>query len=107
MGEVAAHECADDGEGIFPPYCAAVATPHQSHSRQLPLEGKPWFTVRLQANLHPLPTHFHFLMKMKIYRIPLAEYIVCVANIAFAIGKYITFGVAEYICLSLRERWHA
>jgi len=37
---------------------------------------------------------------MKIYRIPLAEYIACVANIAFAIGKYITFGEAEYICLS-------
>jgi len=25
----------------------AVATPHQSHSRQLPLKGKPWFTLRL------------------------------------------------------------
>jgi len=40
---------------------------------------------------------------MKIYRIPLAEYIACVANIAFAIGKYFTFGVAEYICLSLKK----
>jgi len=54
MGEVSAHECADDGEGIFPPYCVAVVTPHQSHSRQLPLKGKPWFTVRLHANLHLL-----------------------------------------------------
>ena len=32
---------------------------------------------------------------MKIYKIPLAEYIACEANIAFAIGKYFTFGVAE------------
>jgi len=54
MGEVSAHECDDDGEGIFSPYCAAVATPHQSHSRQLPLKGKPWFTVRLHANLYLL-----------------------------------------------------
>ncbi len=33
---------------------------------------------------------------MKIYRIPLAEYIASLRNIAFADGKYITFGVAEY-----------
>ena len=38
---------------------------------------------------------------MKIYRIPLAEYIACVANIAF-LKKYIAFGVAEYICFALR-----
>ncbi len=33
---------------------------------------------------------------MKIYRIPLAEYIALLSNIAFS-KKYIAFGEAEYI----------
>jgi len=41
-------------------------------------------------------THFHFLLKMKIYQIPLAEYIARLANIAFDSGKYIAFGEAKY-----------
>jgi len=33
---------------------------------------------------------------MKIYQIPLAEYIARLANIAFDSGKYIAFGEAKY-----------
>jgi len=39
----------------------------------------------------------YHIRRSRIYQIPLAEYIVCVANIAFANGKYIAFGEAEYI----------
>ncbi len=41
---------------------------------------------------------------MKIYRIPLAEYIVCEANIAFAVGKYLTFSKKIYYLMEYYEK---
>ena len=41
---------------------------------------------------------------MKIYRIPLADYIACVANIAFAVGKYLTFSKKIYYLMEYYEK---
>ena len=62
-------------------------------------------TPRLYAIFYPLPTHFHFLLKIKIYRIPLAEYFIREAYFTFSQKrKYFTFGEAEYVTYDLRNQ---
>jgi len=58
-------------------------------------------TPRLYAILYFQSTHFHFLKKMKIFHIPLAEYFIREAYFTFSQKrKYFTFGEAEYIAFT-------
>ena len=80
--------------------CSATKIKEKYNVQSADLHGSKSvrITPRLPAIFYPLPTHFHFLKKMKIYQIPLAEYFIREAYFTFSQKrKYFTFCKAEYI----------